>query len=379
MYRLEEPSQVELEKFFKRAKKSILDRIGDWLDDNISDVKVKCRSKKLDLTAKITPGSLTDVFLRRYNTENELKKLMLGNMSDFLQIIFDLKNGATTVGYPEDYVFSNLTLKQFETHENGGATLRTAVTRSFDHFNTILTDIFLNHGYDGEYDDHSKVFDKSKFVCLLNLRICPYCGRAFIYSVQQVGNKTVVKPQIDHFLPKSKYPFLALSFMNLIPSCQTCNMKDCKGDNDPIKIDPRGARYFLQYPYQFDASKVEFKYVLKGTSYNKDDNFDVEVDYKGNNDLKKGYNDYLKAEEFYKCHNVEAAGMYRQMMILASKAKFFYEKMGMKKFWLQPTPMLLMGFTFGDDNSGKYMLYKFKHDIYLQMMNGEVGKIFKKK
>jgi len=379
MYRLSEPSQVELEKFFKRAKKSILDRIDDWLNDNISDVKVKCRSKKLDLIAKITPGSLTDVFLRRYNTENELKNLMLGNMSDFLLIIVDLKNEAAVLGYPEDYVFSSLTLKQYEIHENGGTTLRTDVTRNFDHFNTILTDIFLNHGYDGEYDDHSKVFDKSKFVSLLNLRICPYCGRAFIYSVQQLGNKTVVKPQIDHFLPKSKYPFFALSFMNLIPSCQTCNMKDCKGDNDPIRIDPAGVQYLIQYPYQFDASKVEFKYVLKGTSYNKDDNFDVEVDYKGNHDLKKGYNDYLKAEEFYKCHNVEAASMYRQMMILASKAKFFYEKMGMRKFWLQPTPMLLMGYNFSDESSGKYMLYKFKHDIYLQMINGEVGKIFKKK
>ena len=67
------------------------------------------------------------------------------------------------------------------------------------------------------------------------------------------------------------------------------------------------------------------------------------------------------------------------MMILASKARFFYEKMGMRKFWLQPTPMLLMGYNFSEESSGKNMLYKFKHDIYLQMMNGEVGKIFKMK
>lgn len=379
MYRLAEPSKVEFEKFFNQAKKSILDRIDEWLNDNVTDVKVRCRSKKLNLTAKVTPGSLTDVFLRRYNTEAELKMLMMGKISDFLQIIVNLENEAVTLGYPEDYVFSNMTLKQFETYENGGSAIRTAVTRDLDHFNTILMDIFFHHGYDGEYADHSKVFDKSKFVGLLNLRICPYCGRAFIYGVQQVGSKTVVKPQIDHFLPKSKYPFLALSFMNLIPSCQTCNMKDCKGDNDPIKIDPTGVRYFLQYPYQFDASKVEFKYILKGTSYNKDDNFDVEVDFLGNKELKKGYNDYLKTEEFYKCHNVEVAGMYRQLMILASKAKFFYEKMGMSKFWLQPTPMLLLGYSFSEESSGKYMLYKFKHDIYFQMMNGEVGKIFKKK
>lgn len=379
MYRLVAPSQAELEKFFNTAKKSILDRIDDWLSDKISDVKVPCRSKKLNLTAKVTLGSLTDVFLRQYNTEAGLKNLMLGDINDFLRIINDLESKAAALGYPEDYVFSSMTLKQYETYENGGNTLRVAITRDIDHFNTILTDVFLHHGYDGEYVDHSKVFDKSRFVNLLNLRICPYCGRAFIYSVQQVGSKTVVKPQIDHFLPKSKYPFLALSFMNLIPSCQTCNMKDCKGNNDPVKFASTGGQYLIQYPYQFDASKIEFKYVLNGTSYNKDDNFDVEVDYKGDKELKKGYNNYLKTEEFYKCHNVEVAGMYRQMMILASKAKFFYEKMGMRKFWLQPTPMLLMGYNFSEESSGKYMLYKFKHDIYLQMMNGEVGKIFKMK
>lgn len=379
MYRLVAPSQAELEKFFNTAKKTILDRIDDWLSDKILDVKVPCRSKKLNLTAKVTLGSLTDVFLRQYNTEAGLKNLMLGDINDFLRIINDLESKAAALGYPEDYVFSSMTLKQYETYENGGNTLRVAITRDIDHFNTILTDVFLHHGYDGEYADHSKVFDKSRFVNLLNLRICPYCGRAFIYSVQQVGSKTVVKPQIDHFLPKSKYPFLALSFMNLIPSCQTCNMKDCKGNNDPVKFAPTGVQYLIQYPYQFDASKIEFKYVLNGTSYNKDDNFDVEVDYKGDKELKKGYNNYLKTEEFYKCHNVEVAGMYRQMMILASKAKFFYEKMGMRKFWLQPTPMLLMGYNFSEESSGKNMLYKFKHDIYLQMMNGEVGKIFKMK
>ena len=275
MYRLVAPSQAELEKFFNTAKKSILDRIDDWLSDKILDVKVPCRSKKLNLTAKVTLGSLTDVFLRQYNPEAGLKNLMLGDINDFLRIINDLESKAAALGYPEDYVFSSMTLKQYETYENGGNTLRVAITRDIDHFNTILTDVFLHHGYDGEYADHSKVFDKSRFVNLLNLRICPYCGRAFIYSVQQVGSKTVVKPQIDHFLPKSKYPFLALSFMNLIPSCQTCNMKDCKGNNDPVKFAPTGVQYLIQYPYQFDASKIEFKYVLNGTSYNKDDNFDV--------------------------------------------------------------------------------------------------------
>jgi len=377
MYRIEEPSQIELEKFFDKAKKSILDRMDDWIHHRINDVKVPCRSKKLNLTARVSPGSVTDVFLRRYHSEAALKNLMLGKMDDFINVINDLKNESTVRHYPEAYVFFKLTLKLYETFENGGRAITATVTKDFDHFNTIVSDVFLDHGYDGKESDGSPVFEKDKFVRMLNLRICPYCGRSFIYSVQQAGSKTVVKPQIDHFLPKSTYPFFALSFMNLIPSCQTCNMKDCKGDHNPIKVVATDCKYLIPYPYKFDGNKVKIKYVLNGTAYNEDSNFDVKVDYGGDIDLKKGCNEFLKLEEFYKLHNIEVAGMYRQMMILASMAKMYYQKLGVKKPWLKPTPMLLLGFNFNDDNSRKYMLYKFKHDVYIQMMSGEVGKMFK--
>lgn len=367
---------AELEKLFDGAKKSILDRMNDWLNGNVNDVKVKTKSKKLDLTAKVTYGSLTYAFLNKYRQESNLRQLMLGKMNDFIQLISDLKRDAFTMGYHEEYVFENLTLVLYERYEKGGAKLQSTAVGNIDHFNTIVKDVFLAHGYDGEYSKGTPVFKKSDFVKLLNLRICPYCGRAFIYGVQRVGSKTVVKPQIDHFLPKSKYPFLALSFMNLIPSCQTCNMKDCKGDNDPIANYIVPVKYMIQYPYEFDTSKVTFEYVLKGSRYNRDDNFGVSVNYHGDRDLETGCNDYLKLIEFYEQHNVELAGMYRQMMILASKARFYYKNFNIDKSFLRPTPMMVLGFNLNESNAGKYMLFKFKNDMYMQMMNGEVKKLF---
>lgn len=377
MYRLTEPPEARLEVFFNHAKKSITDRIGAWLNDQVKNVEVPCRSKYLKLKAKVESGGLTEQFLRYYQIEDHLKELMLGKMEDFVQIIRDLKTKAVKLNYPKEYVFSNMKVKDYEKYENGGKKLTATVTKDFDHFNTILSDIFLDYGYDGKDDKGNVVFDKSAFVKMLNLRICPYCGRSFIYSVQHSEHKTVVKPQIDHFLPKSVYPFFALSFMNLIPSCQTCNMKDCKGSHDTVQIDLVDVKYFIQYPYEFDGRKIKFEYLLEGAAYNKDDNFGVWVDYLGDKYLKKGYNEYLKTEEFYKFHHVEVAGMYRQMMILASKARLFYENLGIKKIWLEPTPMMILGFNFSDDNEGRYMLYKFKKDIFVQMMNGEVGKMFK--
>ena len=66
----------------------------------------------------------------------------------------------------------------------------------------------------------------------LDLSVCPYCNRHYIYTVNK-GKK--VGAQFDHFYSKSKYPYLALSFYNLIPCCPSCNKT--KGD-DEININP---------------------------------------------------------------------------------------------------------------------------------------------
>lgn len=66
----------------------------------------------------------------------------------------------------------------------------------------------------------------------LNLNVCPYCNRHYIYTVD---NGKRVSAQFDHFYCKTKYPYLALSFYNLIPCCPTCNK--AKGELQ-IKINP---------------------------------------------------------------------------------------------------------------------------------------------
>ena len=71
--------------------------------------------------------------------------------------------------------------------------------------------------------------------CLtLNLKVCPYCNREYINTVDRIklDNETELKgvrPDFDHFFPKSKYPFLSCSIFNLIPACKFCNQ--LKGDN----------------------------------------------------------------------------------------------------------------------------------------------------
>ena len=70
----------------------------------------------------------------------------------------------------------------------------------------------------------------------LGIDVCPYCNRNYIYTIK--GNKKndpKYRAEIDHFLPKSKYPIFALSFYNFVPSCPVCN--HIKRDKR-IKVNP---------------------------------------------------------------------------------------------------------------------------------------------
>lgn len=55
----------------------------------------------------------------------------------------------------------------------------------------------------------------------LGLNTCPYCNTQYTFTIKSARGKT--RPQYDHFFPKAKYPYFAISFYNLIPSCYVCN------------------------------------------------------------------------------------------------------------------------------------------------------------
>ncbi|MBD1385843.1 hypothetical protein IDJ75_11180 [Mucilaginibacter rigui] len=114
--------------------------------------------------------------------------------------------------------------------------------------NLILRNLFLAHAY--------KNMDKLKLIKRVNVDTCPYCNRNYIYYLSEQG---AIKPQIDHFYPTSKYPIFAVSYYNLIPSCQTCNGFGAKDQNDPIKFD-------LVNPYLLKHSDFKFSYKIKNIS-----------------------------------------------------------------------------------------------------------------
>lgn len=55
----------------------------------------------------------------------------------------------------------------------------------------------------------------------MGLNVCPYCNTQYTFTIKTSRGRT--RPQFDHFFKKSKHPYFALSFYNLIPSCYICN------------------------------------------------------------------------------------------------------------------------------------------------------------
>ncbi len=68
------------------------------------------------------------------------------------------------------------------------------------------------------------------------LSYCPYCNENLapvipFHNGLSGQDELRALHQLDHFFPKSRYPYLALSFFNLIPGCPPCNSQ-LKGDKD---------------------------------------------------------------------------------------------------------------------------------------------------
>lgn len=111
----------------------------------------------------------------------------------------------------------------------------------------VIYNLFVDSCYElGIY------FDKLEFIKTIKVDSCVYCNRNYTYALER-SNK--IKPELDHFYPKTLYPYLGMSFYNLIPSCETCNGVNAKHQADPI-IEG------LKNPYLINAKDFRFTYKI---------------------------------------------------------------------------------------------------------------------
>ncbi|MED1508726.1 hypothetical protein [Bacillus proteolyticus] len=114
--------------------------------------------------------------------------------------------------------------------------------------------------------ENEKKWGAYELVKQLKVEVCPYCNRQFItVSEPNEEEKGRTRPQLDHFYSQSRFPFLAVSFFNLIPCCHVCN-SNLKGNqefsiNTHIHPYEKGFGDLVQFTLQFKEGKGQLDYL----------------------------------------------------------------------------------------------------------------------
>ena len=98
----------------------------------------------------------------------------------------------------------------------------------------------------------------AEFIRMLDVRYCPYCNAETVGAATLSGRALL--PDVDHILPKEKYPLLALSLFNLVPACNRCNSRFKKANDMLADWDVKGLLPSL-HPYVHNIHKhIRFNY-----------------------------------------------------------------------------------------------------------------------
>ncbi|SHO58728.1 hypothetical protein [Vibrio quintilis] len=206
--------------------------------ENLSSLieEVKNNKYKKKIGKEISERQLS--FLQYLSTPNKLKSIVTAKPDDFhvfeKEILLHIR--------PDD-----LFKKRGTTHS------------STDFGKRLLSTIFNYERYRKTESCYNR-YIKMKF----DSAICPYCNANSVTIVENTndkGGEFRLLFDLDHFYPKSKYPYLALSFYNHIPSCKTCNTT-YKGSKDfkiSTHIHPFHRCFDSSYTFELDNGVLSDK------------------------------------------------------------------------------------------------------------------------
>jgi len=82
---------------------------------------------------------------------------------------------------------------------------------------------FYKHILDAMRYDRVQEYIMPKYIEELGIKTCVYCNSQYAITTDDISGRRYAHYELDHFKPKSQYPFLCVSFFNLQPSCSNCN------------------------------------------------------------------------------------------------------------------------------------------------------------
>lgn len=123
--------------------------------------------------------------------------------------------------------------------------------------NALHSQKFNDHFSTGLEDFIDKFIAENK-----SIEVCPFCALESFYNLQGQSRR-----EIDHWLCKEQYPYLAVNFDNLVPIGHDCNTSSAKGNKDVLASLVRHQRAY--YPYcKHDGISVAFNFLNEPTLTN---------------------------------------------------------------------------------------------------------------
>ena len=192
------------------------------------------------------------------------------------------------------------------------------------------------------------------FAIKLDIPTCPYCNRTYTKTVITQKGEKIIRPEFDHWFPKSEYPLLALSFYNLIPSCHICN-SNVKGKTE-FKLDT----HF--HPYNSASNvKATFSY-----NYKSCDGYRIKINTK--DDFSRDSVEAFQLENIYQAHEDEVKDLIKIRQAYSDK---YIEilKNSLKGLSLSKEEVyrLAFGVHYEEDKFDRRPLSKLKKDILTEL------------
>jgi hypothetical protein len=205
-----------------------------------------------------------------------------------------------------------------------------------------------------------------KLIENLNINSCLYCNRQHI----SVSSDRKFGTTLDHFYDKATYPYLALSFYNLVPSCYACNsqLKNTKSFSLHTHLHPyeKGFEKILHFKTSFDKLEYliddhskDFDIVLEEWRYTKPDANDLEK-------AKKNVEDFMLIEQ-YQIHKEEVRDLLKLGFRYLGTSKSFYEGWdGLFEDKNEAIRIMFGGLFVDEKDLHKRVLSKLKRDIAIE-------------
>lgn len=208
---------------------------------------------------------------------------------------------------------------------------------------------------------NGKYWTASLFVEKMGLFVCPYCNQEYIYTVKSAQGK--IRTEIDHFMPKSLYPYFSMSLYNFIPAGKSCNQDYKKAKDFNFK------NYAYPYRDDYDRSFV-VKAVIKDVK-RMDIALNLELTEYGCSHAIKCVLDVFRLSERYVAHTKIARDFIIRATAYSEKYINDVISYGLSKTRLNISRKQLKAIFFGYPAERKdidsCMLGKLKRDLAIQL------------